>query len=330
MWHLDLFSWSMLIVSFIQIMATPIITTAVISVSLDRMYTTGIFSAADAGGGPILFQHVFWAYSHPAVYILLIPAMGLTSLIISKFTQRPIFGYKSMVWSQLAITILGFTVWGHHIYAAGEGNTVHSYFFIATALIAVPSAVKMFNWLMTLKGANIRFEAPLLFMAGWLFGFTLGGVTGIFLNIIPMDYFLQDTYWVVGHFHFVVIGGTVTTFFGALYYMFPHVFRKMYSHRIAVAHFIFWILGYTLTFGSQLILGLLAMPRRYYAYPNFPQWVLWNQVATIGAYSMAIAGILFAFNMLYYMFKGRKVVDVEDPFGIGENGISPHLIAAEV
>ena len=326
MWHLDLFVWSMLIVSFIQIMATPIITTALISVVLDRMFGTHIFSASDVGGGPILFQHVFWAYSHPAVYIMLLPAMGLTSMLISKFSRRPIFGYKSMVWSQIAITVLGFTVWGHHIYAAGEGNTIHSYFFVATALIAIPSAIKMFNWVMTAHGANIKFEAPLLFMTGWLFGFGLGGITGIFLNIIPMDYFLQDTYWVVGHFHFVVIGGTVTTFFGALYYMFPHVFRRMYNRKIAVAHFIFWVVGYTMTFGSQLILGLEAMPRRYYAYPPIADWVTFNRIATLGAYSMGIAGILFAFNMLYYMFKGEKVKNLEDPFEIGEHGISPHPI----
>ena len=164
-------------------------------------------------------------------------------------------------------------------------------------------------------------------MAGWLFGFALGGVTGIFLNIIPMDYFLQDTYWVVGHFHFVVIGGTVTTFFGALYYMFPYVFRRMYNKKIAVAHFFFWVLGYTMTFGSQLILGLEAMPRRYYAYPPIADWVTFNRIATLGAYSMGLAGILFAFNCLYYMFKGEPVKNLKDPFGIGEDGISPHLIS---
>jgi cytochrome c oxidase subunit 1 len=166
-------------------------------------------------------------------------------------------------------------------------------------------------------------------MAGWLFGFALGGVTGIFLNIIPMDYFLQDTYWVVGHFHFVVIGGTVTTFFGALYYMFPYVFRRYYNNKIAIAHFVFWVTGFTLTFGSQLVLGLLAMPRRYYAYVGFDQWTMWNQIATVGAYFMATAGILFAFNVFYYMFKGKKVENLNDPFGIGENGLSPHLITTE-
>ena len=325
---LDLFSWAFFITSFIQVFATPIISIGLVMLLLDRVIGAAFFSFSGING-PLLWQHVFWAYSHPAVYIMVLPAMGATSLLISKFSRKPIFGYSSMVISMIAIATLGFIVWGHHMFTSGLIPGVLIGFSSLTYVIAIPSGIKTFNWVTTLHAGYIKLEAPMLFALGFVIGFTLGGFTGIFVNIVPLDFVLHDTYFVVGHFHFIVIGGTVSALFGTIYYLFPHMTGRMYHKRAAFLHFVFWTLGFIMTFGSFSVLGTLGNPRRYADYTGLPNDGLvqfFHMIATFGALLMALGVLIFVINAIYSIIKGPDAGD--NPWGFeGEtiNDLAPPM-----
>lgn len=322
---LDLFAWAMVFTSFIQLFATPIITIGLVMLLLARNTGAQFFGFIPMGDavlhGPILFQHLFWAYSHPAVYIMVVPSMGLESLIVSKFSRNKIFGYESMVISLFAISFIGFVVWGHHMYTTGIIPSEVLDFTLMTYVIAIPSGIKTFNWIATFHAARIKFEAPLLFALAFIFGFVIGGLTGVMLNVVPLDVQFQDTYFVVSHFHWIAIGGIVSIVSGTIYFLLPYHTHRMYHRKLALVHFCLWCIGFTLTFGSMLILGTLGMPRRYYDYLNLQNanWMmLFNQLATIGAFLMAFAFLIFVYNIVWTITKGPKVADPNDPFELGD------------
>lgn len=321
--HLQLFAWAIVFVSFIQLFATPIITTGLVMLLMSRNLGAQFFSTWPVADlhGPILWQHVFWAYSHPAVYIMIVPAMGLESLIISKFSRKKIFGYESMVISLFAISFIGFVVWGHHMYTTGIIPSEILDFTLMTYVIAVPSGIKTFNWIATLQGSEIKLEAPFLFALAFIFGFVIGGLMGVMLNVVPLDIQFQDTYFVVSHFHYIVLGGTISIVFGAIYYILPYHIGRMYHKKLALWHFITWTVGFTLTFGAMMILGTLGMPRRYYDWSNLPNanlLTIFNFLATVGAFLMAIAFLLFLYNLHWTFRNGPKVADKNDPFELGD------------
>ena len=320
---MELFAWAIVFVSLIQLFATPIITIGLVMLLMSRNLGAqffGIVPTVDLHG-PILWQHLFWAYSHPAVYIMIVPAMGLESLIISKFSRRKIFGYDSMVISLFAISFIGFVVWGHHMYTTGIVPTEILDFTLMTYVIAIPSGIKTFNWIATFYQARIKFEAPLLFALAFIFGFVIGGLMGVMLNIVPIDIQFQDTYFVVSHFHYIVLGGTISIVFGAIYLILPYHTGRMYHKKLALWHFILWTVGFTLTFGAMMILGTLGMPRRYFDWSGLQNagWMtVFNVLATIGAFIMAIAFLIFLYNMFWTLRNGPKVADRNDPFELGD------------
>ncbi len=316
---LDLFTWSIIFTSLIQMIATPFITTALVMLLLTNA-TGATFFLASAGSGPVLFQHVFWSYSHPAVYIMILPSMGLTSVIIERFSQKKIFGYKSMVYSMAAIGLLGFIVWGHHMYTVTIGTSPNWYFTLATFFIAIPSGIKTFNWLTTMYKSRLVIDVPLLYSLGFVIGFVLGGISGVMVNTIPIDVVYQDTYFVVGHFHFIIIGGAVSTIMGALYMLYPNVTGKMYNKKIAIWQWIIWMPSFILTFMGMNIVGAYGMPRRYVGYEGLPyqsELTFWHRVTTIGAYGQAIAFTLMFINFVYSAIKGAPASegtwDIENP-----------------
>ena len=331
--QLDLFSWATVFTSLIQLFATPIITTGIVMLLLSRNLQAPFFGLIPGVNspdihGPILFQHIFWAYSHPAVYIMILPAMGLVSVIISKFSRNPIFGYDSMVVSMFAIAFIGFVVWGHHLYTTGIIPSVILNFTLLTYVIAIPSGIKTFNWIATLHASRIKLEAPMLFALAFIVGFVLGGFTGIIVNVVPIDIVFQDTYFVVAHFHYIVIGGTVSIMFGSIYYVLPHMTGKMYNKKVALWHFITWIIGFIMTFGAIMILGMMGMPRRYFKYgflQNADLMSIFHTIATVGAIIMAISFLLFLHNVFWTIRNGIKV-DKDDPFGLEDGlGLNPPM-----
>ncbi len=317
---LDLFSWSILATSIIQLCATPLITTGLAMLLSDRIIETTFFSVSAYGVDSFLWQHIFWSYSHPAVYIMILPAMGLTSMMVQKFSRNEIFGYKSMVVSMMVITFLGFLVWGHHqytLYGAATDALTTTIFSIITSLIAVPSGIKTFNWLLTMWGGRIKLEVPIVFPFGFIIGFVIGGVTGVWLNIVPLDIVAHDTAFVVGHFHMIILGGALTALIGAFYNFFPEFTGKMYHRNLAWAHCFMWVIGFLTTFGSMMIIGIHGMPRRFYDYSNFGNvdfLAFWNLIATLGAYLMFTSGIVFVINMIYSLRRGPPAGP--DPFNL--------------
>lgn len=315
--NMDLFSWSIFLTAILQLFALPIISGALVLTLADRLLGTGIF-AVGGTGGPVLWQHLFWAYSHPAVYIMIMPAFGLTSLMISRFAQKEAFGYSSMVLALIAITTLSFFVWGHHMYTIGMSTEVNDFFVAMTFVIAVPSGIKTFNWILTMYGARIKLEAPMLFAQGFLVGFIVGGITGIVLNILPLDLVFHDTHFVVGHFHMIAVGGIASIMISMTYYLFPEFSGRMYNRKLAFWHFILWFVGFVLTFTSMMIVGALGMPRRYFDYSN-DNWIIWNQLATLGAFLIAIGTVIFVINMIYSWFKGESAGDNPFNLEVGSN-----------
>ncbi|MHA2245128.1 MAG: cytochrome c oxidase subunit I [Candidatus Hodarchaeales archaeon] len=317
--ELDLFSWSILLAAIMQFLAIPIITTGLVFLLSDRILGTTFFSALDLGAGAFLWQHVFWSYSHPAVYIMILPAFGLMSLLVSKFSRNEIFGYKSMVGSMMMITILGFFVWGHHqytIYGASADAVTTAFFNFLTFIIAVPSGIKTFNWLLTMWGGRIKFEVPLVLPLGFIIGFVIGGITGVWLNIIPIDIVVHDTYFVVGHFHLIIIGGAVTAILGGFHNFFPEMTGKMYNRKLAWIHCLSWIVGVIITFFAMMIVGILGMPRRYFDYSNFSNvelYAFWHMMATFGALLMAFSVAVLLLNIVFSLFVQKEPAG-DDPF----------------
>ena len=265
--RMPLFIWAHYATALIMILGTPVVAIAVALVALERLFHIGIFDP-NLGGDPILYQHLFWYYSHPAVYIMVLPAMGVISELIAAFTRKAIFGYKFVAFSSLGIALIGFFVWGHHMYVSSQSVYAGLVFSILTYLVAIPSAIKVFNWTATLYKGSISYEAPMIYAFGFIGLFLVGGLTGLFLGAIGLDVHVHDTYFIVAHFHYVMVGGTIMAYLGGLHYWWPKMFGVMYSEGWAKFAALVIFVGFNLTFFPQFILGYLGMPRRYHMYPT--------------------------------------------------------------
>ncbi|MFW7377690.1 MAG: cytochrome c oxidase subunit I [Oligoflexus sp.] len=302
---MPLFVWTSLVTQVLLMLSLPVITIALVMITFDRQFGTGFFNPGD-GGSVVLWQHLFWVFGHPEVYILILPAMGIVSEILPTFSKKPLFGYSVMVYSSCAIGFLGFAVWAHHMFTTGMGPWATTFFSAATMLIAVPTGVKIFNWISTVWGGRITFTTANLFALSFVAMFTLGGLSGIMHSSAPIDTQHQDSYFVVAHFHYVLYGGAVMGLFGGIYYWFPKVTGRYMHEGMGKAQFWLYMIGFNVTFFPMHFLGVQGMPRRQYIYADDLNWNLWNFVASLGAYLTAIGGILFAVNIIYGLRKGKK------------------------
>ncbi len=301
--RMPLMLWALYATSIIQILATPVLAITLLLLVAERVLGVGIFDPAK-GGDPILYQHFFWFYSHPAVYIMILPAMGIISELISVFSRKHIFGYKFIAFSSIAIALFGFLVWGHHMFTSGQSTLASQIFSFLTMVVAIPSAIKVFNWLATLYGGSIRLDTPMLYALGFLWLFTIGGLTGVFLGTLRINVHVQDTYFVVAHFHYVMVGATMFAFLGGMYYWWPKIFGRMYSRKWGMISWLLVFLGFNLTFLVQFIAGTQGMPRRYADYPE--QFQHYHQVSTLGSYLLSIGLFLVMFNWIHSLVKGRR------------------------
>ncbi len=301
-YRLPLFIWAHYATSLIMILGTPVLAITILLIFFERAFGLGIFDPR-LGGDPVLFQHLFWFYSHPAVYIMILPSMGVMSELIACFSRKRIFGYTFVAWSSMAIAILGFLVWGHHMFVSSQSMYAGMIFSILSFLVAIPSAVKVFNWTATLYKGSISFEAPMLYALGFIGLFTIGGLTGIFLATLAIDVHVHDTYFVVAHFHYIMVGGVVMGFLGGLHYWWPKMTGRMYPHRLSQIAAVIIFVGFNLTFFPQFLLGYLGMPRRYHFYP--PEYQFLNHLSTGGALVLGIGYLLPAVYLIWSLFKGR-------------------------
>lgn len=308
--RMPLFIWALYATAWIQVVATPVVGITIVLVVVERMFQIGIFDPA-LGGDPILFQHLFWIYSHPAVYIMILPAMGVVSEIIPTFAKRTIFGYKAIAFSSLAIAFIGYFVWAHHMFSSGMSNTSRAVFSLLTFLVAVPSGVKVFNWVATLYKGSIELRAPLIYVMMFIFLFSIGGLTGLVLGSLATDVHVTDTYFVVAHFHYVMFGGTGIILFAALHYWFPKMFGKMYNEKVAIWATPFIFVGFNMLYFTMFYLGYQGMPRRYWSY--LPEYQTLHIISTIGSWIL-VTGLTVMFNNLFVaLFKGKKAED--NPWG---------------
>jgi len=287
---MPIFIWATYATAIIQVLATPVLGITLVLLAMERILGIGIFDPK-LGGDPVLFQHFFWFYSHPAVYIMILPGMGIVSEIIPTFSRKPLFGYRAVAYSSLAIAAISFLVWGHHMFTSGQSDFSNFVFSLLTVLVAVPTAIKIFNWISTLYKGNISLKAPMLYALSFVFLFTIGGLTGLFLAAISVDIHLHDTYFVVAHFHYTMMGGTVFAMFGGFFYWWPKMFGKMYNDAVAKLAWLFMFIGFNLTFIPQFWMGSNGMPRRYFHYP--PQYTLEHRLSTFGSWILAL-GIFIA------------------------------------
>ncbi len=300
--RLPLFVWGIYATSIVQVLATPVIGITMLLLFLERLLGIGIFDPA-LGGDPVLFQHFFWFYSHPAVYIMILPAFGIISELIAVFSRHPIHGYRFVALSSVAIAFLGFLVWGHHMFVSGQSAISSIVFSLITYLIGIPTGVKMFNWVATMYRGSIRLTSPMLFALSFLFLFAIGGFTGIALGVLALDVHLHDTYFVVAHFHYVMMGGTVIAALGGLHYWWPKMFGKMYNETLGQIAAVLIFIGFNLTFFTQLILGSQGMPRRYFDYlPRFETLHAWS---TYGSWILGAGLFLVMFYLLHSLFRGK-------------------------
>ncbi len=300
--RLPLFIWGMYATSIIQVLATPVIGVTFLLLAAERIFGIGFFDPAK-GGDPILFQHFFWFYSHPVVYVMILPAMGIISEVIPVFCRKPIFGYWAIASSSLAIAFIGFLVWGHHMFVSGMSDTAGAIFSFLTFFVAVPTGIKVFNWIATMYRGSITFESPMLYALTFIFLFIIGGLTGPFLGALGTNVQLHDTYFVVAHFHYTMMGGTVMGFFSGLHYWFPKMTGRMVSERLARIAWGFIFVGFNVTFFTMFILGLKGMPRRWAEYP--PQYQTLHIVATVGSWVLAAGAVIMFWNFVRALFRGE-------------------------
>ena len=308
--RLPLFVWAHYATSLIQILGTPVVAITLLLVMLERLFRIGIFDPA-LGGDPILFQHLFWFYSHPAVYIMILPGFGVVSEVVACFSRKRIFGYSFVAFSSLAIAVLGFLVWGHHMFVSGQSVYAGMVFSFLTFLVAVPSAIKIFNWTATLYRGSISLESPMLYILGFVGLFVIGGLTGLFLATMGLDVHVHDTYFVVAHFHYVMVGGMVTAYLAGLHFWWPKITGRLYSEGLAKLSVVFIFVGFNATFFPQFVLGYLGMPRRYHAYPE--KWQGLNILSTAGASILGIGFMLIFFYLIWSLFAGPRAP--ANPFG---------------
>lgn len=300
---MPLFVWALYATSIIQVLATPVLGITLLLLIFEKLFGIGIFDPA-LGGDPVLFQHFFWFYSHPAVYIMILPAMGVMSELVTTFCKRNIFGYSFIAFSSVAIAIISFLVWGHHLFVSGQSQFATMLFSLLTFLVAIPSAIKVFNWLATMYKGSISLASPFLYFLSFMFLFCIGGLTGVFLGTLSIDVHLHDTYFVVAHFHYVMMGGTVMAFLGGLHYWWPKMVGKLYNEGLArIAAFLIF-LGFNTVFFVQFIMGSKGMPRRYYSY--LEQYQPYHVVSTVGSWILAVGFFIVAGYLIHSLFRGKK------------------------
>ena len=300
---MPLFEWSLYATGWVQIIATPVVGITLLLLIFERVFGIGVFDPAK-GGDPILFQHLFWIYSHPAVYIMILPGMGVIAEIIPVFARRTIFGYKFIAYSSLAIAGVGSLVWGHHMFVSGQSYTADVVFSLLTFLVAIPSAIKVFNWVSTLYKGSIEVATPMLYALSFIFLFSIGGLTGLMQGALAVNVHIHDTSFIVAHFHYVMFGGTGFAFFAALHYWFPKMFGKMYNQRVAKVAWGFLFVGFNVLYFPLFVIGWMGMPRRYYDY--LPQFHTGHLISTIGSWILITGLLILLANLVNALFKGEK------------------------
>jgi cytochrome c oxidase subunit I len=301
--RLPLLVWALYATALVQVLATPVIAITVLMMALERVLGFGIFDPR-LGGDPVLFQHLFWFYSHPAVYIMILPPMGVISEVIACFSRKNVFGYSFVAFSSLAIAVFGFLVWAHHLFVAGISPYSAMVFSFLSFAVAIPSAVKTFNWTATMYKGAIWWKTPMMFVMGFMGLFLVGGLTGLFLASLGLDVHMHDTYFVVAHFHYIMVGGAIMGFFAGLHFWWPKITGRMYSDSLGKLSALLIFVGFNLTFFPQFILGYMGMPRRYHAYP--PEFQVFNVLSSAGASVLAVGYLLPVFYFTYSLFKGEK------------------------
>ena len=308
--RMPLFIWALYSTGWVQVLATPIVGITLLLVIVERWFGVGIFDPA-LGGDPVLYQHLFWIYSHPAVYIMVLPALGIVSEIIPVFARRTIFGYSFIAFSSVVIALLGSLVWAHHMFTVGMSDTGMFVFSLLTFLVSIPSAIKVFNWIATLYKGSIALEVPLLYILAFIVQFSIGGLTGLMLGALAINIHVQDTYFVVGHFHYVMFGGTGFGLFAAIHYWFPKMFGRMYFKKPAVLSWVLTTIGFNVLYFPFLILGYMGMPRRYYDY--LPEFEMYHVISTAGSWILAAGLIIMVLNLLFSLRRGASAS--ENPWG---------------